>query len=119
VTPSSVLLLIALTAPSLAFGKRLPPPVVKPVFFNGVEYLAHGEGEKGWITATEITNRKELWTAKVFRIHIHWWKGEIDNQWIYISYLALDQNALAIKDERGRCYRLDLNTRRVKRDRCQ
>jgi hypothetical protein len=115
----SILLLTALTVPSLAWGKRVPPPHVNPVVFNGVEYSARGDGEKGWITATDTTTKKELWTAKVFRIHTYWWKGEIDNQWIYVSYLALEQNALAIKDERGRCYRLDLNTRHVKRDRCQ
>ena len=113
-----VLLLIALGVPSLASGKRLPPPDVSPVVFNGVEYSAHGDGEKAWITATEITAGKELWTAKVFRIHTHWWKGEIDNQWIYISYLKLESNALFIKDERSRCYRLDLRIKRVKRAGC-
>jgi hypothetical protein len=118
VKPRSILLLVTLFIPSIAWGKRLPPPVVRPVVFNGVEYSAHGDGENAWITATQITTRKEEWTAKVFRVHTHWWKGEIDNQWIFISYLKVEPNALAIKDERGRCYLLDLNTRRVKRDRC-
>lgn len=113
-----VLLLIALVGPPFASGKRLPAPVVSPVVFNGVEYSAHGDGEKAWITAIEIATRKELWTAKVFRIHTHWWKGEIDNQWICISYLKLESNALFIKDERSRCYRLDLKTKRVKRNHC-
>src|SRR5260370_35585296 len=113
-----VLLLVTLIIPSLAHGKRLPPPHVSPVVFNGVEYSAQGDGEKAWITATDTTTKKELWTAKVFRIHTHWWKGEIDNQWIYVSNLRLEQNAFFIKDERSRCYRLDLNTRRGKRDRC-
>ncbi|MCU1243713.1 MAG: hypothetical protein JWO71_4439 [Candidatus Acidoferrum typicum] len=111
-------LLIALIVPSLTWGKRVAPPLVSPVVFDGVEYSARGDGEKAWITAIEVTSRKELWTAKVFRIHTHWWKGEIDNQWIYISYLTLESSALFIKDERSRCYRLDLRTKRVKRDRC-
>src|ERR1700736_2057216 len=112
-------LLIALVALApLSLAKRLPPPVVRPVVFNGVEYSAHGDGTHGWITATEVATRKELWTAKVFRIHTHWWKGEEDNQWIYISDLKLEQNTLFIKDEKPRCYRLSLNTRRVRRERC-
>ena len=96
----SVLLFVALIIPLLAWGKRVAPPVVRPVVLNGVEYSAHGDGERGWITATEINTHKELWIAKVFRIHTHWWKGEIDNQWIHVSYLELEQNALAIRWER-------------------
>jgi hypothetical protein len=109
---------MAITVPSLAWAKRMPPKPVPPVVFNGVEYSADGDGKLGRIIATDMSTKRELWTKKVFRIHIHWWKGEEDTQWIYISYLKLEQNSLFIKDERGRCYRLDLNTRRVKRDSC-
>jgi len=110
--------LVVLIIPSIAWGKRIPPKPVTPVVFNDVEYSAGGDGKVGWIVATDTTTKSELWTAKVFRIHTHWWKGEEDNQWVFISYLKLEPNALFIKDERSRCYRLDLNTRRVKRDYC-
>jgi hypothetical protein len=113
-----MVLLLAFVIAPLAVAKRIAAPVVPPIVLNGVGYSAHGDGTHGWITATEVDTRKELWTAKVFRIYTHWWKGEEDNQWIYISYLELEQNGLFIKDERSRCYRLDLNTRHVKRQRC-
>lgn len=113
-----LVLLVALAIAPLSWAKRVPPPDVRPIVFDGVEYSAHGDGTHGWITATEVATRKELWAVKVFRIHTHSWKGEEDNQWIYISYMKLEQNTLFIKDERSRCYRLSLNTRHVQRIRC-
>jgi len=112
-------LLTALAVMPLSSAKRLPPPNVKPVLSGGVEYSAHGDGTHAWVAATDVATHKELWTAKVFRIHTHWWKGEEDNQWVYISDLKLEPNALFIKDERERCYSLDLNTRHVKREHCR
>jgi hypothetical protein len=112
-------LLIALAIVPLSSAKRVPPPKVKPVLSGGVEYSAHGDGTRAWVAATDVATHKELWTAKVFRIHTHWWKGEEDNQWVYISDLKLEPNALFIKDERERCYSLDLSTRHVKREHCR
>jgi hypothetical protein len=91
-------LLTALAIVPLSSAKRLPPPNVKPVLSGGVEYSAHGDGTRAWVA--EVATDKELWTAKVFRIRTHWWKGEEDNQWVYISDLKLEPNALFIKDER-------------------
>ena len=115
---SCLVLLIVLGVAPLSLAKRLPPPDVRPIVFYGVEYAAHGDGTHGWITATEVATRKELWTAKVFRIHTYWWKGEEDNQLIYISEMKLEQNILFIEDEKSRCYRLNVNTRHVRRVRC-
>ncbi len=112
-------LLTVLAIVPLSSAKRLPPPIVKPVLSGGVEYSAHGDGTHAWVAAIEVATHKELWTAKVFRIHTHWWKGEEDNQWVYISDLKLGPNALSVKDERERCYSLDLNTRQVKRVHCR
>lgn len=106
-----IALLTALTIVPLSSAKRLPPPNVKPVLSGGIEYSAHGDGTHAWVAATDVATRKELWRAKVFRIHTHWWKGEEDNQWVYISDLKLEPDALFIKDERKRCYSLDLTTR--------
>jgi hypothetical protein len=98
-------------------GKRVPPKPVSPVVYNGVEYSARGDGKIGYVAATDITTGKQLWTVEVFRIHTHFWKEE-DNQWIFISDLQLVQGALLVKDERSHCYRLDLASRRVRREPC-
>ena len=110
---------IALAVVPLSYAKRVAPPIVKPVLSNGVEYSARGNGTHAWIAATEVATRNELWTAKVFQIHTHWWKGEEDNQWVYISDLRLEGNTISIKDETDKCYSLDLNTRHVKQATCR
>jgi hypothetical protein len=113
----AILLLLVIQPES--FGKRLPPKPVSPVTYGGIEYSSQGDGKVGWIAATDVASGKQLWTARVFRIHTHWWKGEEDNQWIFISDLKLDSNALLIRDERSRCYRLDLSAKRVKAEPCR
>jgi hypothetical protein len=100
------------------WGKRVPPKPVTPVVYNGIEYSAGGDGKVGSITAAEIATGKQLWTVQLFRVHIYFWKGEEDNQWVCISALRLNQNALLIKDERSHCYRLGLATKLVKSERC-
>ena len=90
--------------PMALLGKRVPPNPVSPVIYSGIEYSARGDGKIGCVAATEIATGKQLWAVPVFKIHPHWWKGEEDNQWIFISGLWLDQNGLTIKDERSRCY---------------
>ncbi len=112
----AVLLLLGL--PVEILGRRLPPKPVGPVIDSGIEYSAEGNGRIGWIAATDVSGAKKLWTVRVFRIHTHFWKEE-DNQLIFISDLNLDHGALLIKDERSRCYRLDLSTKRVKNERCR
>jgi hypothetical protein len=111
-------LLLLDTQPEL-FGKRVPPKPVSSVVYGGIEYSSQGDGRAGWVAATDVASGKELWTVRVFRIHTHWWKGEEDCQWVFISGLKLDRNALLIEDERSRCYRLDLSTKRVKTEPCR
>ena len=54
----------------------------------------------------------------MFTVHIKSWMEE-DVQWVFITDLSLDSNALLIRDEKSRCYRLDLEKRRVKKDICR
>jgi hypothetical protein len=110
-------LAVGLLNPSAAFGKRLPTKPVAPVVHDGIEYSAHGEGKVGSVVATELSSGKSLWKVRVFRIHTHWWKGEEDNQWIFVSDMALVGSALIVKNERMRCYLLDL-AQHVKRQPC-
>jgi hypothetical protein len=43
---------------------------------------------------------------------------EEDNQWIFISDLTKAGKSLLIRDEKARCYSLDLSTRRVRKKPC-
>jgi hypothetical protein len=105
--------------PLSLLGKRLPPNPVSPVVHNGVQSSSHGDGKVGSVVATDIATGKQLWAIQVFRIHTHFWKGEEDNQWVFISDLKLVQNDLVIKDEKSRCYRLDTVTRHVEKEPCR
>jgi hypothetical protein len=112
-------LLFSLTALFIApaFGKRLEPQPVTPVVYQGVEYSASGDGRIQYVVATAVATSKQLWKLKISRIHIKPWIEE-DNQWVFISELKLDGNALIVKDERGRCHRVDLRNRHVKKQPC-
>ena len=119
-TPNPCVVVVALALFMLPLelpGKRVPPKPVTPVVFDGIEYSARGDGKVGYIAATDIASGKELWTVRVFRIHIRFWMEECV-QWIYVSDLKVYNGGLLIQDERSRCYRLDLASRQVRRERC-
>jgi outer membrane protein assembly factor BamB len=100
------------------FAKRIAPKPVPPIVHEGVQYSASGDGKTGSVVATDISTGKELWRVKIFRVHPRWWKGEEDNQWVYISSLRLTENTLLIANEKGQCFLLDLRTKSVKRESC-
>ena len=91
---------------------------MSPVVHDGVTYSVAGDGREGYVVATETSTGKELWKVKVFTVHIKLWMEE-DVQWVFITDLSLDSNALLIRDEKARCYRLDLEKKRVKKDLCR
>jgi hypothetical protein len=64
--------------------------------------------------ASDLRSGKTVWDTKVFEIEIDP-KLEEDVQWVFITELKLAGNALRIKDEKSRCYNLDLITKKVKR----
>ena len=102
---------------SCALAGSLPPKPVSPVVHAGVTYSEEGDGRAGYVAATETSTGKELWKAKVFTVHIKFWMEE-DVQRVFITDLNVDSNALLIRDEKSRCYRLDLDKKRVKKDIC-
>ena len=85
---------------------------------DGVTYSVAGDGREGYVVATETSTGKELWKVKVFTVHMNSWTEEC-LQWVFITDLSLDSNALLIRDEKSRCYRLDLEKKRVKKDLCR
>ena len=99
-------------------AKRVPPKDVQPVVVNGVRYSAKGDGKDSYVVATDVPSGKELWRVKVFHTRIEFWKGEEDNQWVFISDLKSAGNSLLVRDEKNRCYSIDLNTKHVRKAQC-
>jgi len=95
----------------------MPPKPVKPVSANGITYWADADGRKGYVVATETSTDKELWRVKVFKVHIKFWMEE-DVQWVYITDLRISGHILLVRDERARCYGVDLRKKGVKRASC-
>ena len=98
-------------------AKRIPPRPVSPVVSGGVRYSADGDGHDQYVVATDTKSGKVLWKVKVFHTRIK--PGvEEDNQWVFITDLKLVGNSLHVRDERSRCYLIDLTTRHAKRQQC-
>jgi outer membrane protein assembly factor BamB len=100
------------------WAKRVPPKDVPPVVVNGTRYSANGDGKDSYVVATDVPSGKELWRVKVFHTRIEFWRGEEDNQWVFISDLKFADNSLLVRDEKNRCYSIDLNTKHVKKAQC-
>jgi hypothetical protein len=104
---------LCLYAASL-WAKRGAPERVNPVIDHGIEYSASGDGRTQYVVATDLSNHKELWKVEVFHSFIKPWIEE-DVQWVFIKDLKLVDNSLLVKDEKLRCYKLDLRSKRVKK----
>jgi hypothetical protein len=107
--------LVIAILPSMA--KRMPPHPVPPVVANGVEYSATGNGKDGFVIATDLSMRKQLWKVKVFHYRMKFGVEE-DVQWVYITNLKLTDGLLLVRDEKARCYAVDVKSKRVKGTSC-
>ncbi len=58
-----------------------------------------------------------MWKVKVFHNHFKIWIEE-DVQWVYITDLKLVDDSLLVRDERSRCYSVDLKKKRVRKRQC-
>ena len=94
-------------------GKADTARPVSPVVSGGVQYSADGNGQDQYVVATDTTSGKVLWKVKVFHTRIKPWVEE-DNQWVFITDLKLVGNSLHVRDERSRCYLIDLTTRHAR-----
>jgi len=101
-----------------ATAKRVTPKEVPPVVASGIKYSAHGDGRDSYVVADDEASGKMLWKVKVFHARIKFWRGEEDNQWLFISDLKLVGKSLLVRDEKNRCYSIYLNTKRVKKAHC-
>jgi hypothetical protein len=109
---NTALALCFLTASATA--KRAAPKQVSPVISGGIRYSAEGDGMDEYVLATDASSGKELWKVKVFHNDINP-SMEEDVQAIFITNLKLAGNSLSIRDEKSRCYSLDLTTKHVKK----
>ncbi len=112
-----VVLVLSLVAWPGISAKRVPAPKVAPVTQAGVTYSADPDGRTGYVVASDAKTGGELWKVKIYHVHINPFIEE-DVQWIYITGLKLSGNALLIRNEAGRCYRLDLAKKSVRKDTC-
>src|SRR6266496_104094 len=112
-------MLIAVAMPGQA--KRLAPDPVAPVSFEGRRYeaiafgKARGLGQNGgYVAAIDAASGREVWVQRIYRIRYDR-RLEGDKQDVFITGLTLlpAARALAIENERGERYRLDLGTRKV------
>lgn len=100
--------------PSLS-ASRGPPPKVAPVVHAGVRYaqligaLVEGLAPGGYVVATEVESGKQLWISRLYETRIDP-NLETDVQVIFFKSMRLDaeHGVLAVEDERGRKYRVDL-----------
>lgn len=98
-------------------AKRLPPKPVTPVVSEGIRYSADGDGRNQYVVATDMKSGNKLWRVRVFHNQIK--PGlEEDVQWVFITDLKLVGSSVFVKDERERCYSVDLKTRRVMKQTC-
>jgi hypothetical protein len=109
-----VLLIALLLSVNSAFAKRGAPKPVPPVKYKGITYSApNNYGMINYVLASDSTG-KELFRIKVFEMPIDT-RLEEDVQWVFITDLTLTGSLLQVKDEKGRCYVINLDTKAVKR----
>jgi hypothetical protein len=101
-----------------AVAKRIAPKNVPPIITDGIRYSATGDGRNSFVAATDAATGKDLWKVKVFHTPIKFWRGEEDNQWVFISDMKLAENSILVRDEKSRCYSISLSTKQVKRTPC-
>jgi hypothetical protein len=114
---SSLTLLVSLlVGVEPAFAKRAAPVPVPPIVYNGITYSApNRDGRAAYVVATDSSSGQQLFRVKIFDVAIDP-KLEEDVQWIFINGLKLSGNSLFVKDERGRCFSIDLGTKKVKKE---
>ena len=106
-------LAIALLAGPL-FAKRAAPEPVAPVSYRAIKYSApNDDGRIGYVQASDSVG-KRLFRINVFETKIDL-SLEEDVQWIFITGLKVVGNSLWVRDEKSRCYSINLDTKAVEK----
>jgi hypothetical protein len=114
VTRFTLLPLLVTLLASLTSAKRIAPPKVEPVIYEGIRYIAPNEdGRRAYIEAWDGHTNKKLWDLTVFTNRIDP-KLEEDVQWIFIKALSVEDGVLLVTAEHSRRYQVDLKTKAIK-----
>lgn len=105
-----VCVVFAFAVSSLA--KRAQPKPVTPLVVDGVRYAAEGNGVDEYVVASDASSGKALWKARVAH-NDHDPRLEQDVQDVHITDLKAAKGAVLVRDEKSRCYSIDLLTKRV------
>ena len=100
---------------------RAAPPQVPPVVIDGVRYSQILNGRKlgldanaGWLMASDARSGERLWTARIYEVPVDP-ADETDVQEVFFQSMARvpGRKALAIRNEAGRAFVIDVETRQV------
>ena|SRR5579862_8172587 len=94
-------------------AKRAAPKPVSPLVVDSVEYSAPAK-YRGFVIATDTRTHKELWRKRIYTVLVNP-VLERDVQDVFITSLGVDHGALAIANEHGERFLLNLTTRKVTR----
>jgi hypothetical protein len=107
------------SSPSSPSPSRPPPPVVPPVLHQGVRYEQDRVDERdqpgGYLAAFDAATGARLWRQQVYALRQE--PGAPTGGAIFFRAMSVvaDGSAIAIEDEVGGRYRVDLRTRAVTR----
>ena len=102
-------------------SSRAAPPQVPPVIIDGVRYSQvlnarklGLDGSCGWLLASDGKTGDRLWTARIYEVHVDP-ADETDVQEVYFQSMTrvAGRRALAIRNEAGKAFVIDLDTRQV------
>jgi hypothetical protein len=68
----------------------------------------------GFVVATDARNQRELWRKRIYKVKINR-SRERDVQDVFITSLAVRDNALLVANERGEHFSLNLSNHKVAR----
>ena len=91
----------------LSEAKRVPPKNVRPMVYKGIKFIAPGMGKMGYVEARDIETNKKIWEKKVYNV-IYNPLLEGDVQDIFISSLSIEDGKLAVVNEKGKKYIIDI-----------
>jgi len=113
--PIIILALLIALIPDFAAAKRMAPPDVEPVIYEGLRIIApNNDGRRAYVQAWDAKTNKMLWEVTVFRNAIDPLLEE-DVQHVYIEKMIIREGKLIVSAESGKTYSLDLKTRDVTR----